>query len=55
MYCKINHKFEKMALNIENNYCKMCSNTTCGECKYAFMENCKTLFILDYLESINNK
>jgi hypothetical protein len=45
-----NHKHLKLADEICTAYTKMCNNHCCGECKYAFLPNCKILFTLDYLD-----
>lgn len=47
------HKYLELADEICINYTKMCNNHCCGECKYAFLPNCKILFTLDYLNSKN--
>ncbi|EGT3606849.1 hypothetical protein ACSW9O_15750 (plasmid) [Clostridium perfringens] len=43
------HKYLELADEICINYTKMCNNHCCGECRYAFLPNCKILFTLDYL------
>lgn len=45
------HKFKDLAREIDQEFFKVCNINACGECKYAFMPNCRTLFVLDYLES----
>ena len=45
------HKYSELALEISKEFNKMCNMNACGECKYAFMRNCKILFVLDYLEN----
>lgn len=47
------HKYLNLADKICEDYSKMCNNHCCGECKYAFLPNCKILFTLDYLEKEN--
>lgn len=47
-----NHKHLKLADEICAAYTKMCNNHCCGECKYAFLPNCKILFTLDYLDDV---
>lgn len=44
------HKYKKLAENIEQEYITLCGKQPCGECRYAFMPYYKTLFILDYLD-----
>ncbi len=46
----IKHKHSELADKIEKEYAKFCSKQPCGECKYAFQNNCKILFTLDYLD-----
>lgn len=38
---------DKLAEFIEKKYTEMCSKQPCGECKYAFKQYCKTLFIIE--------
>lgn len=45
------HKYSKLAMQINKEFAKLCNKQPCGECKYAFMRNCKILFVLDYLEN----
>lgn len=45
------HKHKDLAAKIEKGYKNLCSRQPCGECKYAFKSYCKTLFILDFLDS----
>lgn len=45
-----NHKYTNLAQKIKKEYSNLCSNNTCGECKYAFQSNCKILFVLDYMD-----
>lgn len=40
-----------LSQEIENEYSKLCSSNSCGDCVYAFKRNCKILFVLDYLEN----
>lgn len=49
------HKYKKLANQIEKEYTRLCSKQPCGECKYAFQTYCKTLFILDYLDNKNKQ
>lgn len=46
---KIDHK-QLLADSIAKSYRDYCSSVACGECKYAFKENCHILFTLDLLE-----
>ena len=45
----MDHKYLELADKICTAYTKMCANHCCGECKYAFLPNCKILFTLDFL------
>ena len=44
------HKYIELANNIGREYDKICGKQPCGECKYAFQQDCKILFTLDYLD-----
>lgn len=48
------HKYLELADEICVSYTRMCNNHCCGECRYAFLPNCKILFTLDYLEENTN-
>ncbi|MGL6184746.1 MAG: hypothetical protein ACRC1T_05140 [Clostridium chrysemydis] len=45
-----NHRHLDLAYDIGVAYAKMCNDNCCGECKYAFLPNCKILFTLDYID-----
>ena len=49
------HKYSELAMQINKEFVDLCSKQPCGECKYAFQDNCKTLFTLDYLENKEKK
>ena len=41
---------QELADFIAKSYRDYCGSVACGECKYAFKENCHILFTLDLLE-----
>jgi hypothetical protein len=49
------HKYANVAQEISTEFAKVCSQYSCGECKYAFQTNCQILFVLDYMEDKKKK